>query len=104
MRLPNSCGLIGCWSRKFRLDRGGSTHWKESSVTYVIEKNIPIPPHGNAGSVYRTLLDMVPGDSVFFEGKRRSNVGDSATRAAKATKGEYVTRSVEGGVRIWRVS
>lgn len=69
-----------------------------------IEKNVPMPPHGNHLQKY-PWPEMSVGDSVFFsreeEAKPRSIV-----RAAHGWGGrnnaKFASRSVDGGFRIWR--
>ena len=68
----------------------------------VIEDGIPVPPTGNDYSV----LDLLkPGQSVVLPGipvQRAFNAG--VRRAAKFPGRTYTCRTIEGGIRVWRVS
>lgn len=61
----------------------------------VIEKNIPIP----SGQFSETLRSLQVGDSVTFAGKLNTL---RATVARVFGSGNFVTRTVEGGIRVWR--
>lgn len=69
---------------------------------YVIEKNVPIPaPKGRVGSLQSMLRAMAKGDSIFVSGRKAGgNFGNLQLLKPK----KFVSRSVEGGCRIWRVS
>ena len=56
-----------------------------------IEKNIPIPPHGNEKKTV-PFLEMEVGDSVLVKNRAESN------------KKKALTRQVEGGIRVWRIA
>ena len=63
-----------------------------------IEKNIPIPPRGNQKN---TVLfeKMEVGDSVLVENRQKSmSVANALNRKGR----KAVTRSVDGGIRVWR--
>ncbi len=66
-----------------------------------IEKNIPIPPSSPIGEMIAVLKTMEVHDSVYTTDEKL------ARRAvAKAHKDDdarkYITRRVEGGMRVWR--
>jgi hypothetical protein len=65
-----------------------------------IEKNIPLPGIGDL--VGMTLAKMEVGDS-FLLGKVDTNLRSMLYRKIKqAAPREFLTRAVEGGVRVWR--
>lgn len=75
---------------------------------YTIEKGIPIPaPAGGRPAVY-PLEGMGVGDSFFIplpEGKKPQGAQSGVARAAKGIEGKtFRTRTVEGGVRVWRTA
>lgn len=72
-------------------------------MTFEIERGIPIP-NWNYGNVnakgYAAILrKLEPGDSVVLP---TTSNAISTTCARVLGKGNYVTRVVKGGVRIWR--
>ena len=64
-----------------------------------IEKNIPIPKPRNKYPF--ALMDV--GDSFFVPGKTASHLSGSIGNAMRITSGKFVTRNIDGGVRVWRV-
>lgn len=71
-----------------------------------IESGIPIPPakYGRRGTKYATLMDMEPGQSVFVEGEdTRGPTYNSAQALGRRHGRTYQGRTVEGGLRIWRM-
>ena len=92
-------------SRKSKLRKAKASP-KESPV-WKIEKGIPIPEKGS-GPRYKThgmqaaFSNMSVGDSMFSTAPR--NIVASACGNVTLIKGYYFTsRSVEGGVRVWRI-
>jgi hypothetical protein len=63
-----------------------------------IEKNIPIPPRGHQKNT-ALLEKMEVGDSVLVENRRKS-VSTAQVLNRKGWKA--VTRTVHGGIRVWR--
>lgn len=79
-------------------------------MTFYIEKNIPITSAYRGNPKYPFLLLEV-GDSFFVPAdgedyhRIRQDVANYAHRQKKFFKtGEYCTRRVEGGVRVWRTA
>jgi hypothetical protein len=73
---------------------------------YKIEDGVPIPPHRpNTTSVADVIRMLEPGQSVLFA-QYKSTANAGACRMAIATHKDrhYVMRTVDGGVRLWRVS
>ena len=67
-----------------------------------IDKNIPVPP---ARLSHRyPWLEMEIGDSFFTANLSHGNMGTQAARAGKRHNREFVTRKVDGGIRVWRVT
>jgi hypothetical protein len=73
-----------------------------------IEDNVPIP--ATTGKLQRKypLSDLLVGQSFFvprISDARRElmTISGAATRHGKKTGKMFVTRTVEGGVRVWRV-
>jgi hypothetical protein len=72
-----------------------------------IEKNIPIPTAGgrwpDCVPWTKTITDMQVGDSFFVKGLAAREVHPRLATAKK--KGfKVVTRTQDGGVRVWRVA
>lgn len=69
-----------------------------------IEKQIPIP--FGAGNKNRTLFPwekMEIGDSIFIEGRTTRSLS-SAHKWGKKDNRRFCLRTVEGGIRIWRIA
>ena len=78
---------------------------------FEIEDNIPIPAQNGNGKLQRKypLHEMAIGQSFFvpFEGdsrKRLMSLSGVVTRYGKKNFKLFITRTVKGGVRVWRVS
>lgn len=72
-----------------------------------IEKGIPIPPKTPGKKpktdLRKTIELLEVGDSFLYQGdKTRGCVSGIIVGAANALKCKFVTRAVDGGVRIWR--
>jgi hypothetical protein len=67
-----------------------------------IEKGIPIPTNGKNGSVTELLRTLEVGDSILLAGRLITAAQPLIRNAAKKSEREYTSRTVEGGVRIWR--
>lgn len=72
---------------------------------FVIESGIPLPgPSGSRGESIYPFERMSVGDSVFIEGAKSSGKEYAAARVCGKRKGmRFTARTVEDGVRIWRV-
>lgn len=79
-----------------------------SAYAYRVENNIPLPPA--IGEKY-PFLDMQPGSSFLVKCAKADrervlkNIGTAVTRfrAKSGTEYTFTTRSVDEGVRCWRV-
>ena len=73
-----------------------------------IENNIPIPKKIANYPIKYNFKNMKVGDSIFFNrmnNKKRCSVFNSAKYFCKVRKlnWKFTTRTVEGGIRIWRI-
>jgi hypothetical protein len=69
-----------------------------------IERNIPIPPHGNAERGRYPFGQMRVGDSFFTPGAR-SSAASGASQFAKRHPGyRFITRIEGKGVRVWCIA
>lgn len=48
--------------------------------------------------------DLEVGDSFFVKGKRPIDLGEITQRMARRTGFRFITRTVQGGVRVWRIT
>jgi hypothetical protein len=78
---------------------------------YVIEKNVPIAKiignrdaHRDDSSFKGTVRRMEVGDSFLATNSKVVARATIQSIRREFTGREYVTRSVDGGVRIWRVA
>ena len=70
-----------------------------------IEKGIPMPGSLGKGVAKYPFHKMEIGDSVFFEGKTTSSKEYLAANQCGLRKGfKFTGKSVDGGLRIWRIS
>ncbi len=71
-----------------------------------IEKDIPIPKgEGRGRKPHYPFGCMEVGDSVFFEGKNTGSKEYVAANALGAYHGKkFSGRTVDGGLRVWRVA
>jgi hypothetical protein len=83
-----------------------NAHVKQSA--FVIENRVPLPPRSVGGrpedpnSLSGVLRRMKVGQSLFISGTRRSPLG--GTRGARMKPKKFTTRTVEGGIRVWRTA
>lgn len=70
-----------------------------------IESGVPLPKDNMRGSELKyPFIDMEVGQSVFFEGEStRSKMQARAHQVAKRHGKKFVCRTMDGGLRIWRV-
>ena len=84
-------------------------------MTFKIEKGIPIPPKAERGGNSAGRLGIYPwkemevGDSFFIPAKDRGDAKIIQLRVGSAAKNQWqnhgrviVTRSLPGGIRVWR--
>ena len=74
---------------------------------FTVEKNIPMPERRGRGNGQYPFDHLEPGDSFFIPvDEGRSSRGKSALAGIankRMAPKRFAARSVEGGVRIWRV-
>jgi hypothetical protein len=83
---------------------------EEETRKIIIEKGVPIPPKYGVSTVgrngsYAVLLQMEPGDSVFFEGLKSQEAYHKVYYAVNyhhKKKWKLETRDVCDGARVWR--
>ena len=84
---------------QYLLDASDAPVDKDDTMEFEIEKGIPLPsPH----SKY-PLAGMEIGDSFFVPGMRITDLSSSLAYQKQFGK-KFVSRTVNGGVRIWRKS
>lgn len=70
----------------------------------VIEKDVPLHAINASAFDWSPLLERLqPGDSFALPGEARSSIGAAITRYSKATGVQLIKRTVDGGIRVWRV-
>lgn len=68
-----------------------------------IEHNIPVPKgHANGFSAALRMLEV--GDSIFLKGKNSSSVSTMVFYAARSENKKFTCRTMDGGVRVWRIA
>ncbi len=70
-----------------------------------VEKNIRIPETSAKGrpSIY-PFATMDVGDSFFLDGKAVASISPVAASHGQKYGKKFTCRTVEGGVRVWRIS
>lgn len=71
-----------------------------------IESNIDMPKEKSGRPMKYPWPDMKPGDSVFFQDQPSGTQSRPAIAAyvwARTNDAKFICRSIDGGVRIWRV-
>jgi hypothetical protein len=73
---------------------------------YTIEKGVPISPQKRPGAGRKSkypFRDMEVGDSFMEPGVAPKAARCAACRSGRRLNKKFMTRTVEGGVRVWRV-
>jgi hypothetical protein len=68
----------------------------------ILEEGIPIPEL-NPPTKQQTLLSMKIGDSFLDKNPKKISARTNWSISAKAVGVKLTTRSVDGGIRVWRV-
>lgn len=72
--------------------------------TITVEKGVTLPPVGGAGSKSKyPWVTMAVGESFLVAGVTIGKFSPQVVNAAKRFKTKYTCRSVDGGVRVWRL-
>jgi len=69
-----------------------------------IEKNVPMPSLQRATGLLSAMMQMEVGDSVFVKDKTTATLSSCLTYAKRKTGNKFASRTVEGGVRVWRTA
>ena len=69
-----------------------------------IEKNIPVPKKTRRKPYKYPFPYVEIGDSFFVAGKNQRFFGASVSKAGKTLGCKFTVRTVEGGVRVWRIA
>lgn len=71
-----------------------------------IDKSVPVPACVGPGRPFvYPWPEMQVGDSIFFAGETsQGNAAQAARHYAKERGLRFISRSVDGGVRIWRIA
>ena len=71
----------------------------------MIEKNIALPPRRESGKVSKyPIKNMEVGDSILIEGQNASKSAGVVGYWRNVTGFTLISRSVEGGTRVWRIA
>src|SRR5690606_14294925 len=73
------------------------------SLLFKVEKGIPVPPVKQGPYSRYPWLQMEVGDSFFVPGVEYSAFKQQPSNAGRRYGRKYASRSVDGGVRVWRV-
>mgnify|MGYP007088038871 CR=1 FL=1 len=75
-------------------------------MAYEIEKGVPLVAgtRGHGAPPKYPFAQMEVGDSFFVPGKKTTDIGGAITYPAKKLGWTFRSRTVEGGVRIWRTA
>lgn len=68
-----------------------------------IEKSIPLPDKRSLNNNKYPYKEMDVGDSFIVSGKKVANISSSSRYWHRKTGFTFICRTVEGGVRIWRI-
>jgi hypothetical protein len=67
-----------------------------------IESNIPVPPAGKCRSAFTDMVrSMKVNQSILVDSWAKR---DHARKVIKALGGQYVSRKMDGGWRVWRTA
>ena len=73
-------------------------------VMLKIDKNVPMPRPDASPVAKYPWRDMEVGDSFFVAGKTMKQFAGIPGSASRKYGKKFSARSVEGGVRVWRVA
>jgi hypothetical protein len=68
-----------------------------------IEKGIPIPLNQRAGGFTEFLAKMAVGDSFLAPKEKVAYIRGNIGTIGKKINAKFLTRTVEGALRVWRV-
>jgi hypothetical protein len=75
-------------------------------MEFQIEKGVPLPPLAvvSGRPTKYPWTEMAVGDSFFVPGQSSVKFSGNITSAKKMTGFKFTTRTVDGGVRVWRTA
>ena len=73
---------------------------------FKVEKNVPLPGNAGKGGAYARYpwKQMQIGDSLFVEGFTAAQFSGRVSYARKSLGLQFISRTVDGGCRVWRVA
>ena len=71
---------------------------------FKIEKGVPMPDNRNYGATRYPFRQMEVGDSLFVPGQTTATFSGVPGGWARRAGFKFACRTVEGGVRVWRVA
>lgn len=69
-----------------------------------IEKNIPPPTENPGPKKTAPYWHMEIGDSVLIKGQSQTTITGHAGKIGKITGAKFMTRTMDGGIRVWRIA
>lgn len=70
---------------------------------FTIDKGIPVPKQVGAGRKTKYLFDaMEVGDSFFIKDTKVKTISRTCGQHGKRLGRKFASRTVDGGVRVWR--
>jgi hypothetical protein len=92
---------------KQAISEGQRMRWRNANREIVIQKSVPIPSKsGGARPRLYPFGDMKVGDSFFVPNGRLRTIGHCwrSFRKTHKSKWKFTARTVDGGVRCWRIA
>lgn len=75
------------------------------SKAIAVESGIPLPNKGHVGAAPKyPWAEMKVGDSFFVKGTTTRAFSAQVARRARMDGHKYSVRTVDGGVRVWRIA
>lgn len=71
---------------------------------FVVETGMPAPARQSRRRNKYPFVEMRVGESVFISGKTANSLRGSLQYASLKIQGEFVSRSEDGGARVWRTN
>lgn len=72
-------------------------------MTIEVDKGLPIPGHNGGRRAFYPWNNMNVGDSFFVQNIKIKSVTGAASSYGRNHGMRFTARTVEGGVRVWRV-
>lgn len=71
---------------------------------YEIDKDVPVPTNAVGGSPKYPWGTMERGDSFFVPNVPKGRLTAAVWAAQKKSGFRFTTRTVDGGIRVWRIA